>query len=56
VVSVVVREENLGELDEAHRRPEELALRALAAIEEDPVAPPADERAREATPSRRHGP
>jgi len=46
VVGVVVRQEDVGKLDQAHRRPEELALRALAAVEEDPVAAPADERAR----------
>jgi hypothetical protein len=56
MVGVVVRQEDVGELDEAHRRAEELALRALAAVEEDPVAAAADERPGEATSRRRHGP
>ena len=54
VVGVVVRQKDVGKFDEAHRRSEELALRALAAVEEDPVAAPADEGARQATSRRRH--
>ena len=56
VVGVVMRQEDVGELDEAHRRPEELSLRALAAVEEDPVAAPANERASETASRRRDGP
>jgi putative nucleotidyltransferase with HDIG domain len=55
VVSVVVRQENLGQLDEPDARAQELSLRALAAVEEDPVATAANERAREPAPGRGHG-
>ena len=48
VVSVVVGQEHVGQLDKPDRRAQELTLRALAAVEEDAVAPAADERARKA--------
>ena len=38
VVGVVVREEDLLELDEADVAAQELALRALAAVEQQPLA------------------
>ena len=43
VVGVVVREEHLGKVDETHGRPQELALRPLAAVEEQALAAAADE-------------
>jgi hypothetical protein len=46
VVGVVVRQEDLGKLREADRRPEELPLRPLAAVEEDPLAPAAEKERR----------
>ena len=54
VVGVVMREEDVGKLDEADRRAQELTLRSLAAIEQDPVSAAADQCAREPTPSRGH--
>ena len=38
VVGVVVREEDLAQVDEPHRRGQELSLRSLAAVEEQPLA------------------
>ena len=55
VVRVVVRQEDLGQLDEADGRAQELALRSFPAVDEYPLAPAAKQRAREAAPSRRHG-
>jgi hypothetical protein len=46
VVGVVVGEEDLAELDEPDRRAEHLALRALAAVEQEPFAAPPDEHGR----------
>ena len=43
VVGVVVRQEHLAQLDETDRRAQELALRPLGAVEEQPLAAPADE-------------
>ena len=43
VVAVEVREEDLAQVDEADRRAQQLALRPLAAVEEQPVAAAADE-------------
>jgi hypothetical protein len=54
VVGVVVRQEDLVQLDEPHRGAKELALGALTAIEEDPVAPAPDERSSEAAAGSRH--
>ena len=50
-----VREEDLLELDEADVAAQELALRALAAVEEEPLAAAADERRRERPLRRRRG-
>ena len=44
VVGVEVREEDLLQVDEADVRAEELALRPLAAVEQQPLAAAADER------------
>jgi hypothetical protein len=46
VVRVEVRQEDLVQLDEADRGAQELALRALAAVEEQPLAAPAYEQRR----------
>jgi putative nucleotidyltransferase with HDIG domain len=54
VVGVVVGQEDLRELDEPDRGAQELALRPLAAIDEDPFAAAADQRAGEAAPGGRH--
>ena len=54
VVGVEVREEDLVEVDEPDRRAQQLALRPLAAVEEQPLAAAADEqRARRALRGRR---
>src|SRR5207245_1048502 len=54
VVGVVVRQEHLAQVDEADRRAEELALRALGAVEEKPLpATLRDDRRRRAL-GRRH--
>ena len=45
VVRVEVRDEHLRQLDEADRRAQKLPLRALAAVEEDPLAATAQQRA-----------
>ena len=56
VVGVEVREEDLAQIDEADRRAQELALRALAAVEEQPLAAaPHEERARRTPRGRRAG-
>jgi hypothetical protein len=44
VVRVVMGEEDLRQLDQADRRPQELALRPFAAVEQDAVAAAADQR------------
>jgi putative nucleotidyltransferase with HDIG domain len=51
---VVVREEHLRQLDEADRGAQQLALRALAAVEEQALAAPAEQHAREAPLGRRN--
>jgi hypothetical protein len=38
VIGVVVRQKDLGQLDEPDRRAQELALRPLTAVEEDPLS------------------
>ncbi len=48
VVRVVVRQDDLRQLDEADRGAQELALRALAAVEEDPLPATAEKGAGEA--------
>ena len=53
VVGVVVGEEDLGQLDQADRRAQELALRPFAAVDEETLAAPADERGRESPPAGR---
>ena len=52
---MVVREEDLAELDQADVRPQQLALRALAAVEEQPVAAAPDEQRRRRALRGRHG-
>src|SRR6185295_3539127 len=47
VICVVMRQEDLGELDEPDRGAQELALRALAAVEEDSLTSTAQQRAGE---------
>src|SRR5439155_26001391 len=46
VVAVVVRDEDLIEVGQADRRAHQLPLRALAAIEEQPITPTPDEQRR----------
>ncbi len=53
MVGVEVREEDLLEIDEADRRAQQLALRPLAAVEEQPLAAAADEQRARAAPRRR---
>jgi putative nucleotidyltransferase with HDIG domain len=48
VIGVVVRQKDLGQLDEPDRRAQELALRPLTAVEEDPISAAAEQRAGEA--------
>ena len=48
MVGVVVREEDLGQLDEPHRGAEELALGAFPAVEEQAFAAPAEQHAGQA--------
>ena len=43
VVGVEVRQEDVLEVDEPDRRAQELALGSLAAVEQQPVASPAEE-------------
>jgi putative nucleotidyltransferase with HDIG domain len=50
-----VGEEDLGELDQADGRAQELALRALTAVEKDPVTAAPHQRAGETASCRRHG-
>jgi hypothetical protein len=54
VVRMVVREEDLGQLDEPDGRAQELALRTFPAVDEYPLAAAAKQRARETAPSGRH--
>ena len=53
VVRVEVRDEHLVDVDQPDR-PEQLALRALAAVDQDPLAAPADQDRRQAAASGRH--
>ena len=55
VIGVIVREQDLGQLHQPDRRPEELALGALAAIDQEPLASAPHERRREGPASGRHG-
>ena len=55
VIGVVVREEDLVELDEADVAAQQLALRALPAVDQEPLAAPPDERRAERALCGRHG-
>jgi hypothetical protein len=55
VVGVVVGEEDLRKLYEPDGGAQKLALRPLAAVDEDPLASAADQRAGEPALGRRHG-
>ena len=55
VVGVVVRQEDLGKLDEPDRGTQKLALRPFAAVDEDPLSAAAEERAGEPTLGSGHG-
>ena len=55
VVQMEVREEQRVEVGEAHRG-NELALRALPAVEQDALSPTPNEQRRHPAPTRRHGP
>ena len=46
MVGVVVRDEDLAQFDEANGRLQQLALRALCAVDEQALAAPADEERR----------
>ena len=54
MIGVIVRQEHLGQLDEADRRPKQLPLRALTAVEEEALAPAPEEQAGGSAPCRRH--
>src|SRR5207244_6323935 len=56
VVGVEVREEDLLQLDQADRGQEQLALRALAAVEQEALAAAAQEQRGRGAVSRRHRP
>jgi hypothetical protein len=55
VIGVVVREKNLGQLDEPDARAQELPLRPLAAVKEQPLSPTPHENRRRPAPRGRHG-
>ncbi len=55
VVRVKVREEDLLEIDEPHVAAQELALRALRAVEQEPLPSPAHERGAQGALGGRHG-
>jgi hypothetical protein len=55
VVRVVVRQEDLVELDEPDGRAKELPLGPFTAVEEDAVAPAPEQRPSQAAARRRHG-
>ena len=55
VVGVVVRQEDLGQLDEPDRGAEQLALGAFATVDQDPLAATAEQRARQAALCSGHG-
>ena len=50
-----VREEDLLEIDEPHVAAQELALRALRAVEQEPLPSPAYERGAQGALGSRHG-
>ena len=52
---MVVRQEDLGKLDEPDGGAQKLALRPLAAVDEDPLSAAAKQRAGEAALRSRHG-
>ena len=54
MVGVVVREEDFAQLDEADGRAEHLPLGPLGAVEEQALAPPANEQRRRRSPRGRH--
>ena len=54
VVRVVMRDEDLPQLDEAHRRLQQLSLRALGAVDEQALAAPANEERSRRPARRRH--
>ena len=54
VVGVVVRQEDLLEVDEPHVAAQELALRPLGTVDEEPLAAAPDERRGQRTTGRRH--
>ena len=54
VVGVEMRHEHLPELDQAHGGPQQLALRAFGAIEEEPLASPPHEQGGRSSLGRRH--
>ncbi len=55
VIGVVVRQEDLGKLDEAHGGAQQLALRPLATVDEDPLPAAAEQRAGEPALGGGHG-
>ena len=55
VVRVEMRQEDLLEIDEPGVRAQELALRPLAAVDEQPIAAATDQRGRGAARRRRRG-
>ena len=55
VVQMEVREEHVVEVGEARPR-QQLALRALPAVEQDALSPTPHEQRRHPAPTRRHGP
>ena len=55
MVGVIVGDEDLGKLDQADRRAQELALRTFAAVEEHALATTAENRARKAAFRGRNG-
>ena len=54
MIGVVVREEDLLEVDEPDVAAQELALRPLGTVDEEPLAAAPDERRRQRSPRRRH--
>ena len=54
VVGVVVGQEHLAQVDESHRRREQLPLRPFAAVEQESFAPAPDEQRRSAAEGGRH--
>ena len=52
---MVVREKDLAQVDQPDARAQQLPLRSLAAVEEQALAPAAQENRRRSALSRRHG-